>query len=139
MHVRGNSPNHKRQPGLRYFRGSRVNFRSDSEHRKFQRLSHYGRNNPQKSLELLTSLLLLFLFLSVLFYPFLLLFFSRRRASWSVTRDSTEILIHLRVKRISLHAIYIMHDYMPQILCMHRSSSVYHMCPLCKKKSGPNL
>lgn len=31
--ARGNTRNRERKPGLRYFRESRVNFRSDSEHR----------------------------------------------------------------------------------------------------------
>jgi len=44
------------KPSLKYFRGSRVNFRNDDEHREFQGLSRYRHNNPQKSLELLTSL-----------------------------------------------------------------------------------
>jgi len=34
MHARGNSRNRERKPGLRYFRGSRVNFCSDGEHRE---------------------------------------------------------------------------------------------------------
>lgn len=68
---------------------------------------------------LLTSLLL-FLFLSVPFSPSFLLSFSRRRASRSVMRDSMEILIHLRsrVKRILLHAVYIMHDYSGSYACI---------------------
>jgi len=68
--------------------------------------------------------------------PSLSLSFSQRDASWSVTRDSMEILIHLRsrVKRISLGVIYIMHGYMPRILCIHRSSHVYHVFLSRKKK-----
>lgn len=86
--ARGNTRNCGRKPGLRYFRKSRVNFRS--EHCGSQGLSHYGRNNPQKRLESLTSLSLS-----------LSLLLSHLITSRSVTRDPTEILIHprLRVKR----------------------------------------
>lgn len=127
-HARSRQLSKSRNSGLRYFRGSRVNFRSDGEYRESQELSHYGRNNPQKkpgNANISPSPSFSFS-----------LIFSRRAASRSVTRDSTEILIHLRshVKRTSLRAIYIMHGYMPRILCIHRSDHVYHVFFFAQKK-----
>lgn len=53
---RDNSRNRKRKLDLKYFRQSRFNFRSGDELLESQGLSYYGRNNPQKNLELLKSL-----------------------------------------------------------------------------------